>query len=241
VSFPELLQALRAAEVTRGTAQQPPPAAAPPSRLSSTSYGRRSSAGSITGASEWALDPVSWEGRTVLLDRRTGAVYADTAEDQYPELIGTWQVGRRRCRETEGGRTRVRVEITGGPASGREWYGRYEYVGAGCPPGKAGTDGESGWRRARPLLRGCSPGPLVAKVCMLSPVSPYSSLKPGSSATASFGFRFVSVSPPKPQCARRPRPPIAQPHVRVHGYRVSRFMYSYPPPFGSALIAPIRG
>ena len=42
---------------------------------------------------EWVLEPITWEGRGYLLDRRTGAVYAETAEDQYPEMVGRWQVG----------------------------------------------------------------------------------------------------------------------------------------------------
>ncbi|GLC39247.1 hypothetical protein PLESTB_001651900 [Pleodorina starrii] len=99
VSFAELLHALRAAEVTRGSqhqqqqvavaAAQPPQQ--PPVMRPSTSF-RRGSNGA--GGSDWVLDPISWEGRTYLLDRRTGAVYADTPEDQYPEMVGRWQDNR---------------------------------------------------------------------------------------------------------------------------------------------------
>ncbi len=48
---------------------------------------------------------------------------------------------------------------------------------------------------------------------------------PPEKSAVQFSY-FVSHPPrhPKPQCARRLRPPIAQPHARVHCYRVSRFI-----------------
>ncbi len=40
---------------------------------------------------------MSWEGRNYLWDRRTNAVYADNGENQYPELVGRWQVCAAQC------------------------------------------------------------------------------------------------------------------------------------------------
>lgn len=45
-------------------------------------------------AGNWVLEPITFEGRPYLVDRRTAAVYADTNEDQYPELVGKWVDGR---------------------------------------------------------------------------------------------------------------------------------------------------
>ncbi|KAG2493237.1 hypothetical protein HYH03_008653 [Edaphochlamys debaryana] len=78
VSYEELLYALRAADSTRAgpsAPQQRPP--------SPSAYG----AGGAGGA-EMALEPYSYEGRSYLLDRRTGGVYAVTSGEQYPQLVG---------------------------------------------------------------------------------------------------------------------------------------------------------
>jgi hypothetical protein len=47
-------------------------------------------------------------------------------------------------------------------------------------------------------------------------------------------FRFASASLPKPYCARRLRPPIAQSRVRLHRCRVSRYIIIHPPHAGAS-------
>lgn len=61
--------------------------------MSTSSAGGGHGAGG--GGAQYTLEPITWEGRPYLLDRRTGAVYADNgAADAYPELVGRWQDGR---------------------------------------------------------------------------------------------------------------------------------------------------
>jgi hypothetical protein len=94
VSYQELMNALRGAEVTRtgaGPAQQ---TQAQRSLPSSTSVRRPNPA---AAGQSWELEPMSWEGRNYLWDRRTNAVYADNGENQYPELVGRWQVCAAQC------------------------------------------------------------------------------------------------------------------------------------------------
>ncbi len=64
--------------------------ARPGSAMSTSSAG-----GAGGGGAQYTLEPITWEARPYLLDRRTGAVYADSgAADAYPELVGRWQDGR---------------------------------------------------------------------------------------------------------------------------------------------------
>ncbi|KAG2427358.1 hypothetical protein HXX76_012552 [Chlamydomonas incerta] len=85
VSFEELMYALRAADVTRAGG-----ATAAPQQQAAY----RSAAAAAGAGDNWVLEPITFEGRPYLLDRRTAAVYADTNEDQYPELVGKWVDGR---------------------------------------------------------------------------------------------------------------------------------------------------
>ncbi|KXZ45799.1 hypothetical protein GPECTOR_50g593 [Gonium pectorale] len=46
-----------------------------------------------SSAADLVLEPLTWQGRSYRLDRRTSAVYAESGDDGYPELVGKWQDG----------------------------------------------------------------------------------------------------------------------------------------------------
>ncbi len=88
------------------------------------SYGSNSSTGYGTGGSGysqsqsgygdtlWVLEPITHEGRSLLLDQATGAVYRDGREDEWPQLVG---------RMGSGGRIQLRQENTASEFGAPGW------------------------------------------------------------------------------------------------------------------------